>query len=117
MKYNKEVYEVPGNIYDKYNIGSNILISNGARVYISPQSLGQELRSQIPKENHKNYNEIKDNILKLLNKEAISLNAIKAMIGLNSNKIEELLFNMEIKGNIKQVGGLFSKCNYYRDIT
>ena len=111
LKYNKEVYAVPGSIYDRCNIGSNILISNGVRVYISPESLGKELLITIPKEEHKNYNQMEDNILKLLNKEAISLDAIKVMLGLNSNKIEELLFSMEIKGNIKQVGGLFSRCN------
>lgn len=39
LKYNKEVYAVPGTIFDKCNEGTNMLISNGANIYLSPNNI------------------------------------------------------------------------------
>ena len=39
----------------------------------------------------------------------MSLDEIKSMMGLTGEKIEELLFEMEIRGDIKQSGGVFTQ--------
>jgi len=48
-------------------------------------------------------------ILSLINKRPMSIDAIKSMVGLTDEKIEELLFEMEIRGDIKQSGGVFTQ--------
>ena len=48
-------------------------------------------------------------ILSLINKRPISIDAIKSMMGLTDEKIEELLFEMEIRGDIRQSGGVFAQ--------
>ena len=107
LKYNKKVYAVPGNIYDKCNEGTNILISSGANIYLSPDNILAGFNSVKIENKHNNCTEIEGMILSSLKKSSMSLDAIKSMVGLTNEKIEELLFEMEISGDIKQLGGLF----------
>ncbi|MBB6714803.1 DNA-processing protein DprA [Clostridium gasigenes] len=108
FKYEKQIYAVPGSIYDKYSEGTNSLIRSGANLYTSPQSIFTGLEITQSKGETKKYSESEEEILGLINKKAISLDGIKAIIGLDDKKILELLFEMEINGAIKQVGGLFN---------
>lgn len=110
MKYNKEVYAVPGNIYDKCNEGTNFLISKGANIYLSSNNISSEYDLIKRKDKQKSYNEFEEEILRLLNKRPMSLDEIKFVVELSSEKIEELLFEMEIREYIKQSGGVFSRC-------
>lgn len=54
------------------------------------------------------FNEIEYKILSLISKNPISMDAIKLMLNLIYEKIKEMLFEMEYKGKVKQVGGLFT---------
>lgn len=109
FEYNKEVYAVPGTIYDKYSYGSNMLISKGAKIYTSPQNIASEINFTTNKEEPKIHNEIEGKILEIVSKRPMSLDEIKIILALNNNKIEEVLFNMEMNRKIKQVGGMFSR--------
>ena len=107
LKYNKEVYAVPGTIYDKCNEGTNMLISNGANIYLSSDNILTEFSSMKIDDKQNNCTEVEVMILSSLNKRSMSLDEIKSMVGLTDDKIEELLFEMEIRGDIKQSGGVF----------
>lgn len=39
LKYNKEVFAVPNTIYDNFSIGTNELIFQGAKIYLSPKMI------------------------------------------------------------------------------
>jgi DNA processing protein len=109
LKYNKEVYAVPGTIYDKYSKGTNMLISNGAKIYLSPNNILTEHNSDKIEYKQNSCTSLKGEglILSSLNKGPMSLDEIKSMMGLAGEKIEELLLEMEIRGDIKQSGGVF----------
>ena len=108
LKYNKKVYAVPGNIYDKCSEGTNMLIYNGANIYLSPNNILKGFNSVTIEDKHNICTGLEGMILSSLKKSSMSLDAIKSMVGLTDEKIEELLFEMEIRGNIKQSGGVFT---------
>ena len=109
LKYNKEVYAVPGSIYDKCNEGTNKLISKGASIYLSSDNILTGFSSMKIDDKQNNCSELEGMILSLINKRPISIDAIKSMMGLTDEKIEELLFEMEIRGDIRQSGGVFTQ--------
>ena len=69
LKYNKEVYAVPGTIYDKYNEGTNILIYNGANIYLSPDNILTGFNYAKIENKQNNYTGLDGIILSLINKE------------------------------------------------
>jgi predicted Rossmann fold nucleotide-binding protein DprA/Smf involved in DNA uptake len=96
LKYNKEVYAVPGTIYDKYSKGTNMLISNGAKIYLSPNNILTEHNSDKIEYKQNSCTSLKGEglILSSLNKGPMSLDEIKLMMGLAGEKIEELLIKI-----------------------
>ena len=107
LKYNKEVYAVPGTIYDKCSKGTNMLISNGANIYLSPNNILTDGNFDSIEYKQKSYTRQESLILGSLSKRPMSLDEIKSMTGLTGEKLEELLLEMEIRGYIKQSGGVF----------
>ena len=99
LKYNKEVYAVPGTIYDKCNEGTNMLISNGANIYLSPDNIVTGFNSVAIEDKQNICTGLEGMILSSLNKRSMSIDAIKSMVGLTDEKIEELLLEMEIRGD------------------
>jgi DNA processing protein len=100
LKYNKEVYAVPGSIYDKCNEGTNMLISNGANIYLSPDNILTGFNSVTIEDKQNICTGLEAMILSSLNKRSMSLDAIKSMVGLTYEKIEELLFEIKITGKM-----------------
>jgi len=109
FKYNKEVYAVPGTIYDKCNEGTNMLISNGANIYLSPNNILTGFNSVKIEDKQNNWTALEGMILSSLSKRPLSIDAIKSILGLTDEKIEALLFEMEIRGDIKLSGGIFTR--------
>lgn len=103
------MYAVPGTIYDKCNEGTNMLISNGANIYLSPNNILTEFNSVKIEDKQNNWTTLEGMILSSLSKRPLSIDAIKSILGLTDEKIEELLFEMEIRGDIKQSGGIFTR--------
>lgn len=112
IRYEKDIYAVPGNINSKFSEGTNILISEGVKPYLSTNDIVKELQYVDKKEYINDYcdkhTEMENKILSIISKKAASIDTIKLNLNLKDKNIEELLFNMELKGEIKQVGGLFS---------
>lgn len=106
MKFSRQVYAVPGNINNKCSEGTNILINEGVKIYLSTASIiGKEVKVQ----EEGKLNEIELQVLSLVEKRSLSIDAIKSILGLDYGNVEELLFEMESKGEIRQIGGGYSK--------
>lgn len=61
---------------------------------------------QLPIDDHENrFNEIEKRILNIISEKDVSVDMIKSILKLSDEYIEELLFEMEVNGMIKQSGG------------
>jgi len=87
VKHKKEVFAVPGNIDNKNSRGTNLLIKEGVKPYLSFNDIVNLSRKSI----------------RTYSKEGKTLDEIKS--SLNIDDVQ--LFELEAKGQIKQVGGLF----------
>lgn len=85
------------------------MISKGASIYLSSDNILTGFNSIKIDDKQNNCSELEGMILSLINKRAISIDPIKSMMGLTDEKIEELLFEMEIRGDIKQSRGVFTQ--------
>lgn len=57
-------------------------------------------------DDHENrFNEIEKRILNIISEKDVSVDMIKSILKLSDEYIEELLFEMEVNGMIKQSGG------------
>ena len=106
MKFNKEVYAVPSIIYDKFSEGSNMLINNGAKVYLSTESIVNKVTIVT---NSVNISDIETKVINIVKNKPISIDIVIRMLGLTPQRVEELITEMELKGVIIQVGGLIKQ--------
>lgn len=108
IQYNKEVFAVPNNIYDKFSLGTNELLFQGAQIYLNPKMIIPNIlindESSSIMDSSKMTEEEK-NIYKIVKSNPSTLDQIKTNIYLIN--LEELLLEMELKGYIKQTRGIF----------
>ena len=109
IKYGKEVYSVPGNINSKSSEGTNTLINEGVKPYLSINTVIKEKNSEYKNEidSEKVISPIEREVLNVITKNGVAIDKIKMMLSLKDYNLEEVFLDMEVKGQIKQVGGLF----------
>ena len=108
LEFGKDIFAVPGNIYEKNYEGSLRLIQEGAKLVIEPEDILKEFDFKIPQK-------IKD--LSLSPKEKLIVEALKVggqtiqelleATKLSANELLSLLSHLEIKGIIFNQGGRF----------
>ncbi len=107
----REVFAVPGSIYAPQSKGANKLIQNGAHPLLSPQDLLQALdltrageykaaRKALPAD------AVEAQVLAVLGPEPKHVDEIGRQMGLPIEKVSATLILMEIKGLVRQVGGM-----------
>ncbi|MBP6859403.1 MAG: DNA-processing protein DprA [Candidatus Magasanikbacteria bacterium] len=115
LDYNREVFAVPHAITSPTAAGPNNLIKMGAKLVasaqdildnLSIQSLGEIINSRqsLPA------NPTETQILEFLSKEPTHIDVLKKATNLESSALNSALILMEIKGRIRNVGGM----NYIR---
>lgn len=109
VKFGKQVYAVPGNINSKCSEGTNLLISEGVKPYLFTNDIMKYFKSVDKKENINS--EFEQQILLIIKDKPMTIDTIKSLINLSNDKIEELLFEMESSGQLKQCGGTFAIAN------
>jgi DNA processing protein len=107
----REVFAVPGNIMAPQSKGCNRLIANGARPLLKAEDVlealdltrnieRREVRKAVPAD------ATEAALLEMLSQEPLHVDEIRSQIGLPIEKISAALTMMELKGMVRQVGGM-----------
>lgn len=107
----REVFAVPGNINAPHSQGTNRLIRDGARPLLDPQELLETLELTMVTEQRAARvilpaDAIEASLLEALSREPIHIDEIRARTDLPIEKVTAALAMMELKGMVRQVGGM-----------
>lgn len=107
----RDVFAIPGSIYAPQSKGTNRLLRNGAKTLLTPQDVlealdltrnveRREIRKVIPTDT------TEAALLETLGAEPIHVDEIRNRTGLPIEKVSSALTMMELKGMVRQVGGM-----------
>ncbi|MCB0166386.1 MAG: DNA-processing protein DprA [Anaerolineae bacterium] len=107
----REVMAVPGSILHKNGSGANHLIQNGAKLVMSVEDIIEELNLTMISQQAEARAIIPDNaieatLLKQLSTEPVHVDELGRLSGLSASEIASTLTMMELKGMVRQVGGM-----------
>jgi DNA processing protein len=111
LEYNRQVFAVPGSIYNRVSAGPNNLLKLGARPVTNVKDILEELNIQsaakeilarkvLPSSPQEEL------ILKYLNHEPTHINKLIKETGLSAGEVTATLTMMEIKGLVKNLGAM-----------
>ena len=112
LEQNREVFAIPGSIFSNNSIGANNLIKLGAKLVTKSEDILEELNLESVAEIKKAREIIPDNeeeklILENLSAdEPIQIDKLAKIVKINTAALSSLLTLMEIKGKVKNVGGM-----------
>lgn len=111
LEQNRDVFAIPGNIYSAYSTGTNSLIKLGAKLVASAKDIIESLdlaEAASFIENKKIIPESAEEklILDRLNYEPVYIDELVRLTKLDASTINSTLTVMEMKGMIKNLGGL-----------
>jgi DNA processing protein len=116
LEQNREVFCVPGSVFSPASFGTNRLIQQGAKLVMSYNDVLQELnlsatahQIQLPI-SVQPADEGEARLLARLSQEPVHIDDLARETGLPSAEVSSTLVMMELKGLVKQVGGM----NYIR---
>lgn len=107
----RDVLAVPGNINAPQSKGTNRLIQQGARPLLKPEDVLDALQLELVNEHRQARVVLPDNaleacILQVLSSLPLHVDEIGAQSGLSIDKVSATLTVMELKGMVRQVGGM-----------
>lgn len=109
----REVYAVPGRIGDERSVGTNRLIRNGANILTAPSDILERL-GVMPVEEKKLAEVATEKerlVLMAIAQEPLHIDEICDTVAIPMAELLNLLFQMEIKGVVKQLPGKFFVTN------
>ncbi len=111
LEENREVFAVPGSIYNKNSFGSNNLIKQGAKMVTCAKDVLEALDLSLVK----NFVETKqispdspeeEKVLEYLSHDPLHVDNLVKQTGLDIKTLNSTLTLMEMKGKIKNLGGM-----------
>ncbi|MGL5676625.1 MAG: DNA-processing protein DprA [Cellulosilyticaceae bacterium] len=102
LRLNKEVFTLPGSIYDPLQEGNHLLLTKGAKVYILSSHL--PMQPPAPPKIHMSSNTKK--LLKLLTIQPLPLEILQEQLHIPLSNLEEIILSLELQDTIYQNGGL-----------
>ncbi len=126
LEQDREVFAVPGSIFYKTCRGTNRLIQQGAKLVLSVEDILEELNISAVKAKEEvraavPTTDTESLILSHLSSEPTHIDEIKRATGLSISEVSSTLAIMEIKGLVRQVGGMHyvlareSRAEYFVD--
>jgi DNA processing protein len=107
----RPVFAVPGSVLSRASTGTNRLIQQGARPVLGAEDVLEELnlsmvvqhaeaRASLP------VNDTENRLLNHLSREPVHVDELRALAGLPVAEVSAALAMMELKGMVRQVGGM-----------
>jgi DNA processing protein len=111
LEQNREVFAVPGSILSPTSKGTNHLIQEGAKLVTNYVDILEELNltimaQQLEMKELQPVDETESLLLKQLSREPTHIDDICRHSGLTASLVSSVLTMMELKGMVKQVGGM-----------
>lgn len=112
-EYNRQIFAVPHSIYSCEGKGTNKLIQEGAKIYLKPSQLLENMQIQIKNDviskklDDVKLNSIEESILKKISEGFITSNELFLEFNDDKQKILETLSIMEIEGKVNSIGGFW----------
>lgn len=108
LEYGKEIFAVPGNIYEKNYEGSLRLIQQGAKLVIDIEDILKEFDFKIPQKiKNLSLSPKEKLIVEYLKNGGQTINELLENLKIPANELLSLLSHLEIKGVIFNQGGRF----------
>jgi DNA processing protein len=107
----REVFAAPGNIYAPQSVGTNLLIQQGARPYLNYQDVLEVLNlAQVSEQRAARAilpaDALEAQLYAVLTNEPLHVDEIRTRTDLPIEKVSATLVMMELKGMVRQVGGM-----------
>jgi len=111
LEQNREVFAVPGSVLSSVSQGTNRLIQEGAKLVIEASDILEELNltmaaQQVEVKELVPATETESLILKYISSEPTHIDEVGRRCGLPIATVSSTLSMMELKGTVKQVGGM-----------
>ena len=116
LDYNREVFAVPGSIFSPYSIGTNALIKKGAKIVTGVQDILEEFIAEFPMptltDTSTDASSLgllpdENKLLAVLTHEPLHIDKIIKLTTLATREVSSLLTVLEIKGLVKNSGGMY----------
>jgi DNA processing protein len=110
-EHGRDIFAVPGSILMRGSAGTNALIQDGAKVVLTPEDVLEELNLMMVVEHTEARrllpaDETEAALLSHLSSEPTHVDELQRQVGLPISQVTSTLALMELKGMIRQVGGM-----------
>ena len=109
LEYNRQVFAVPGSVFNPMSRGPNNLLKLGAKAVTAANDILEELNltsaaSEIQKRKIIPENAHEEKLLALLSSDPVHIDELIKKSGLRAGEVSSTLTLMEIKGKVKNLG-------------